>query len=522
MNETKTTPKAPQHRHRDVQCCVEAECTTGRRNLYFPGKRLTPDSFKTEQDYLVERRRLINRAIHGWGVVYGYGVTMPAAAKQGTQPRRLTIAPGLALDRAGRELVQTDAASLDVSTVLFFDDQGNLQPDGPVSYRDPRYPDRTADECWLLEVHYAERLLDPMKFTDACSCERHEWNQVCETVRYSLRRVDCRACCDCFDCELECECGTGPCCEPVMPPRDDGSEPPGKTPQRELPSPDPHGERQQRCDDETPHPDACGPARGGCRCLCDHLKGLQVGAECTELCELEEPCARVRVDLHNGVPLACVKLKRGECGWELDAIYDDCGPRRLVKRNDLLFDLIRGCDLTRIVEVSWGAWHRRATPVDFAQFDDYFGAPHANGGNLTKFSVRFSRPVYARTVTADCFAMTVFFREKEGGWRHVMRAPIVDVHAQQAGDLIEEVALVVRTRWVNDAIRGGETRFDGYGARVEIEIRGDFILDCNGQAVDANAVGLRDVPSGNGTPGGSYLSTFRVGKRTVPADDATC
>jgi hypothetical protein len=47
-------------------------------------------------------------------------------------------------------------------------------------------------------------------------------------------------------------------------------------------------------------------------------------------------------------------------------------------------------------------------------------------------------------------------------------------------------------------------------SRVEIEVRGDYIVDCNGQAVDANPVGLRAAPSGNGTPGGTYVSTFSV------------
>jgi hypothetical protein len=521
MKETKTAPKARQHRHREARCCVEAECAGGRRNLYFSGKRLTPDSLRTEQDYLIERRRLINRAMHGWGVVYGYPVTLRASEKRGTEAQRLTVGPGLALDRAGRELVQTDMLALDLPAILFLDDQGHLQPGSAPQYRDPRHPDRANEECWLLMVHYAERLLDPLAFTDRCGCDRREWNLVCETVRYSLRRIDCRACCAPFACELECGCAGGPCCEDLVPRNDKDERQDKRVPSREMQSRDPNGQAREDCEQEPPPRNgSTGPARGGCRCLCEHLTALHMGAECTALCEVDDPCAQVRVDLHNGVPLACLKLKRGECGWEFDSVYDDCGPRRLVKRNDLLFDLIRGCDLTRIVEVSWGAWHRREAPVDFSEFDEFFGQPYSNAGNLTRFRVRFSRPVFARTVTADCFAMRVFFREKEGGWRQALTVPIAATHAQAQGDFIEDVALVVMTRWVNDAVRGGETRFDTYEARVEIEIRGDFILDCNGQALDANAVGLRDVPTGNGTPGGTYLSTFRVGRRMVP-DDAT-
>ena len=55
-----------------------------------------------------------------------------------------------------------------------------------------------------------------------------------------------------------------------------------------------------------------------------------------------------------------------------------------------------------------------------------------------------------------------------------------------------------------------EDRIDMRKVEVEIEIRGDYIVDCNGQTVDANAVGLSPSPTGNGTPGGTFLSTFRV------------
>ena len=116
--------------------------------------------------------------------------------------------------------------------------------------------------------------------------------------------------------------------------------------------------------------------------------------------------------------------------------------------------------------------------------------------------------------------MSAMFLEKEGGWRETLRVPIVHVDTDEADGYLMRAAIVVRTRWANDAIFGSETRFDTtYGARVEIEIRGDFILDCNGQPVDANAIGLSAAPTGNGTPGGTHLSTFRVRKRDIPADD---
>jgi hypothetical protein len=48
---------------------------------------------------------------------------------------------------------------------------------------------------------------------------------------------------------------------------------------------------------------------------------------------------------------------------------------------------------------------------------------------------------------------------------------------------------------------------------VEIEVRGDLIIDCNGQTVDANPAGPVGTPSGNGAPGGTFLSSFIVAQR---------
>jgi hypothetical protein len=70
--------------------------------------------------------------------------------------------------------------------------------------------------------------------------------------------------------------------------------------------------------------------------------------------------------------------------------------------------------------------------------------------------------------------------------------------------------IVVDGDWVEDALRGGATVFERRETRVEIEVRGDFIIDCNGQPVDANAIGRSSVRTGNGTPGGTFTSGFTV------------
>src|SRR5687768_17352907 len=86
------------------ECCTESTCESGLRNNYFDGKLLTTNSFRVEQTYMMGRRQLLNRAIHGWGVVYGYEL---ATSNDKQEVGQLKVGPGLALDKCGRELVET-------------------------------------------------------------------------------------------------------------------------------------------------------------------------------------------------------------------------------------------------------------------------------------------------------------------------------------------------------------------------------------------------------------------------------
>lgn len=449
------------------ECCTDVEGECACRNNYFDGKRLTTDSFRVEQRYLLQRRRLLNR-IHGWGVVSGFGVTADAG--------KLTVKPGLALDECGRELLQSGTRSLTIDDIIVVDGQG-------AGSNHARFGvgggDSTPTGCGLLSAHYAEQSSGPVTVKDGCSCEREEWERTCETVRYSVRPIDCNDCCTADECELECNCTTGPCCS------EDGPR-----------------------------------KRGGCRCLCDHLTNLPDVDCCTPLTEVDEPCGSVRVDLDHGVPLACVELTRDAAGrWMLGSVRDACDPRRLVKRNDLLFDLIQGCDLTRISDYGWKEWHRlpRSQPVGFDRFAKAF-----ESGAQPGFWVEFSRPVRRSSLGPDCFAFTAMSVDRRSGWWQVFRVPIVGVDTVGDGDppdCVHRATIVVDERWLKDEVHGATSLFSGTPTYIEIEVRGDFIVDCNGQTVDANAIGMSKPLTGNGTPGGTFLSTFWVA--AAPNVDST-
>jgi hypothetical protein len=523
MDTHTTDRKPPKARTVRRDCCGDEQCMSGSRNNYFPGKRLTPDSFRIEQKYLVERRQLLNRAIHGWGAVYGLPVAMAAPDKccPGAELGTLEIGEGLALDRIGRELVQIGAVALTLENIILLGDKGApVRAQGSDRKAWMSSVGTDASQCWLLKVHYAEQRIGPVTLKDSCSCERTEWDQVCETVRYSLQRIGCDECCAGQGCELTCGCATGACCDHTNSEYEEArkkfeeviaqkkKEGMGDVEIEEIRAQQ-YREWEQKGIVPSKGKDLHG--RGGCRCLCDHLTGLQVGVECRSLCEVDN-CARA--DLHNGVALACIKLGQDDCGnWRFASVYDACGPRRLVKRNDLLFDLINGCDLTRISEITWKDWHRRKSPVEFEKFAAAFGQESKDGKNVTSFGVKFTKQVVVETLTPDCFAIRVSSVGPDG-WLQTFNVPITGVKLIEQQDRLALGATLAFDRyWPSDALGGRQTIFDAGETTIEIEVRGDFIVDCNGQTVDANASGLSPGPSGNGTPGGTFLSTFVVAPR---------
>src|SRR4030095_8623872 len=243
-------------------------------------------------------------------------------------------------------------------------------------------------------------------------------------------------------------------------------------------------------------------------------------------CEIEESCGRVWVDFDNGVAIACVWPTFDDCDRVTFEEVEECGPRRLVKRNDLLFDLIRGCDLTRIIEIGWSEFHEYNPAITFQQFKDAMG-PIGNQEPeyvTNKFWVRFSRPVREDTVRPDCFAMTVLTTERGEGWWQVLRVPIVGVDTSafppEQGDPpnhVRGVTIVVDGPWADDAIAGTCNIFKGAETQIEVEVRGDRMVDCNHQQLDLNSIGRCCSPTGNNTPGGTFFSSFCVGPAEPPA-----
>lgn len=529
-----TRPQASRPRAALRDCCEEA-CPAGARNNYFLGKQLTPDSFRLEQAYGMERRRLLNRALYGWGVVYGFALDDRGGAGE------LAVGEGLALDELGRELIQARGATLTLDDIVVLDERGQ-----PIEAEDCGLEDRLAktdpreDDCWLFAAHYAERTLGPVTLRDPCSCDRQEWDQTCETIVFSLRRIDCEDCCRPWHCELSCDCAPDtPCCGEHAHRDNDGERQAleeelrkriseaGEDKKRIAELREEYARKLAALGDEDDVAERAPHGRGGCACLCEHLTGLTLGDDCVRLREVG---ACTRADLAHPVPLACLRLARDECGtWSIAGVADACGPRRLVKRNDLLFDLINGCDVTRIVEVGWPWGRRQVVP-----FDDFLAALGWPGDErysdqpTRDFWVRFSRPVRIDSLGPEIFSMTVTSDHNDDFWRQEYRVPILSVDtdavAAEPGDPdghARSARIVVATAWLRNTATDDDTIFAQGETRVEIRFFGDLVEDCLGQTVDANRRGRARAPSGSDGPGDTYLSTFTVGQRAVPTPTET-
>lgn len=495
--------------------------TEGLRNRFFARKRMLAEDFKIEQDYFINAQRRINRAVLGWGIIQGFEIegAMPpgpcgcgadrgsdtaapsnpavqassdassGASSQEVQqavrpqttertygnrgvddpqpvPFPLEVRPGFALDEGGRSVVLRSGVTLTPENTMLLVRKGN----GWIA----RDIDGTMERGeYVLAVHYAEFKAGATISPSLCCCGEPERTHLREGVIFSLRKDDCR------------------CGEPAIP-------------------------LDGLCVD-----DGCGSSsRGPHARLADWALRRQDEAG-DVLCAWHD----IEIARGEGVDLACVVVddEPVKCKPILISGVDGSTPRRVVKTTDTLYDLLNGRDLTRIEEISWAEWHRRSDKLPWETFAGFFTSdPSPAGDLLTKFAVRFSGLVKADSIRRDTVAMTVHMADGGTGWIRSRRLPLRDPDVTPSSGTLpsgttDQFTVTVDKRWYRDEIKTeGESYLSERNFMVEIEIHGDLIEDCSGQAVDANAVGLRPAPTGNGTPGGTYLSTFTVRRMTRP------
>jgi hypothetical protein len=170
------------------------------RLTYFHGQMLAASDFRGEQAYFVEKLRLRNRCLHGYGVACGLLVSrIPPAESCGTDPDthqpRVKLHPGVALDCLGNEIVVRRDYTVELLRLLSEQDCGAFH-DGDTVY---------------LCIEYCERATRPTRgvYVDSCGGAAecvYGWRQDSYRIRVTLTPPDNDGCAD--PC---CEPGQGPC-----------------------------------------------------------------------------------------------------------------------------------------------------------------------------------------------------------------------------------------------------------------------------------------------------------------------
>ncbi len=145
--------------------CGVCDSAPFERNHYFYGKSLSVRDFQLEQDYFNAKRRLLNRTIHGWGIVCGLKVD--------PDYNGFRVERGMALTCCGDEIVVCDEQYVcmkDLAKVL-----GNDREVKAVLCLE-------ADECKTEQVELP---------AEKCNCEeKHEFNRIRDGFRIRARRWD--------------------------------------------------------------------------------------------------------------------------------------------------------------------------------------------------------------------------------------------------------------------------------------------------------------------------------------------
>ncbi len=161
------TPGAPQTECCPPPCpaCGGLECLC--RPRFFPGQILTADDLNRLEQYLVEKNKLHNRYLHGWGVVCGLEVVCHPC------PGYVTVHGGYALSPCGEDIIVCREEVVNVCDLI-----ARCRPPAqpmdcvpPRPQEDPRCKEQV--EEWILAVCYDEkpsRGITPLKGSSGAAC----------------------------------------------------------------------------------------------------------------------------------------------------------------------------------------------------------------------------------------------------------------------------------------------------------------------------------------------------------------
>lgn len=153
--------------------CGACEIPYFERNNYFYGKLMTVRDFFAEQCYFNEKRWLINRMVHGWGVVCGLDVR-----QKEDSPGAVLVTPGLAIDCCGREVL------------VCCEQEVKLLPGHSDCHA--QKDEETGEKKLYVCIDYRSCKTEPVQFPPvACDQkEKGEFNRIRDSYVISVKRPD--------------------------------------------------------------------------------------------------------------------------------------------------------------------------------------------------------------------------------------------------------------------------------------------------------------------------------------------
>lgn len=134
------TPRCP--------ACGGLQCLC--RPRFFPGQLLTDEDLNRLQRYVIDKNKLHNRYLHGWGVACGLEVVCDPCS-----PRSVIVRTGYALSPCGDDIVVCEDQSVDVCDLIDACEPRDPVCEGP--YSAPPRDCRGGADRWVLAICYDEK-----------------------------------------------------------------------------------------------------------------------------------------------------------------------------------------------------------------------------------------------------------------------------------------------------------------------------------------------------------------------------
>lgn len=162
-----TTTFSPKTTECDTCACPSCgglECLC--RPRFFAGQLLTDDTFNSLDRYIIEKNKLHNRYLHGWGVVCGLEVVCGPC-------NEVTVRPGYALSPCGEDVIVCNNVAVNICELI------NKCKGKTADWECEPFPAgsnadcRDQEEDWVLTVRYDERGsrgITALKASSGASC----------------------------------------------------------------------------------------------------------------------------------------------------------------------------------------------------------------------------------------------------------------------------------------------------------------------------------------------------------------